>query len=186
MKDTDQITQRDAVVSSMVFMHDTIRKANAHIARRQGRQNYISPRHFLDFIQHYVSLYAEKKAELEDQQLHLNIGLRKLTDTQEQVAQLNVSLTATGKELELKTREAEEKLKKMVAEQQIAEQKRVDSVKLSKEVEEKQAIVATKQEQAQSELGNVCISLFIYLNECMFMLHDDNTTTAFRSRWWQR
>lgn len=62
---------------------------------RQAKINFISPRHFLDFLQHYTHLFNEKRADLEEQQLHLNIGLKKLADTREQVKDLNASLTQT-------------------------------------------------------------------------------------------
>lgn len=37
----------------------------------------ITPRHYLDFINHYANLFHEKRSELEEQQMHLNVGLRK-------------------------------------------------------------------------------------------------------------
>lgn len=91
----DNATQRQAIVASMVFIHHTVRAANALLGRRQQKMNFVSPRHFLDFIQHYVTLFNEKRSELEDQQLHLNKGLAKLADTHEQVTQLNQTLTQT-------------------------------------------------------------------------------------------
>lgn len=39
----------------------------------------ITPRHFLDFIQHYIKLFHEKRRDLEEEKLHLNIGLNKVT-----------------------------------------------------------------------------------------------------------
>lgn len=38
----------------------------------------ITPRHYLDFINHYADLFHEKRSELEEQQMHLNVGLRKI------------------------------------------------------------------------------------------------------------
>ena len=31
----------------------------------------ITPRHYLDFINHYANLFHEKRSELEEQQMHL-------------------------------------------------------------------------------------------------------------------
>ena len=47
----------------------------------------ITPRHYLDFINHYANLFHEKRSELEVQQMHLNVGLRKIKETVDQVEQ---------------------------------------------------------------------------------------------------
>lgn len=65
-----------------------------------------------------------KRRELEDQQLHLNIGLDKLEDTQREVTELNRGLAAKERELVAKNKEANEKLERMLVDQSDAEQKR--------------------------------------------------------------
>ncbi len=84
----------------------------------QGRSNYVTPRHYLDFINHFVTLMSEKREELEEQQLHLNVGLAKLKETQEQVTELQKSLRDKSQILELKQTEANAKLQQMVHDQQ--------------------------------------------------------------------
>lgn len=49
----------------------------------------ITPRHYLDFINHYANLFNEKRSELEEQQMHLNVGLRKIKETVDQVHMLD-------------------------------------------------------------------------------------------------
>jgi len=49
-------------------------------------------RHYLDFIHHLVKLYNEKRSDLEEQQLHLNVGLSKIAETVEQVEEMQKSL----------------------------------------------------------------------------------------------
>ncbi|KAI0002421.1 hypothetical protein BJV74DRAFT_882063 [Russula compacta] len=95
----------------------------------KGRYNYVTPRHYLDFISHYVRLYNEKRDELEEQQRHLHVGLNKLRDTVTQIEQLRKSLA-------------------MVTDQQEAEQKKADSieiqaalVKQDKNIEQRRAVV---------------------------------------------
>lgn len=118
----------------------------------------ITPRHYLDFINHYANLFNEKRSELEEQQMHLNVGLRKIKETVDQVRifktlpsvrleWLNRSLCLNGfclpsynlsqveelrrdlriksQELEVKNAAANDKLKKMVKDQQEAEKKKV-------------------------------------------------------------
>lgn len=68
----------------------------------------------MSYIQ--VKLYSEKRADLEEQQLHLNVGLQKIKETVEQVEELQKSLALKSQELEAKNAAANAKLKQMVRE----------------------------------------------------------------------
>jgi len=61
-----------------------------------------------------VKLFNEKRSDLEEQQLHLNIGLQKIRETVEQVEELQRSLSIKRNELEEKNNLANAKLKQMV------------------------------------------------------------------------
>ncbi|TFY72237.1 hypothetical protein EVG20_g758 [Dentipellis fragilis] len=139
---------RTAVVNALVHVHLSMYQINQRLSRRQGRYNYVTPRHYLDFINHYVRLYNEKRDELEEQQRHLHVGLDKLRDTVTQVEELRKSLAIKRTELEAKNLEANEKLKQMVSDQQEAEQKKAASieiqaalVKQDQHIEQRRAIV---------------------------------------------
>ncbi|KAK9719430.1 dynein heavy chain [Basidiobolus ranarum] len=147
---------RDAIVNAFVFVHLSLYEVNAKLSKRQGRHNYVTPRHYLDFINHYVKLFNEKREDLEEQQRHLNIGLEKLRDTVIKVDQLRKSLALKKTELETKNAQANEKLKKMVADQQEAEKKKAASIEIqaalaiqNREIEERRAIVMTDLENAE-------------------------------------
>lgn len=60
---------------------------------------FVFYRHYLDFIQQMVKLYAEKRADLEEQQLHLNVGLGKIAETVEQVEEMQKSLAVKSQVL---------------------------------------------------------------------------------------
>ena len=61
-----------------------------------------------------MKLYNEKRSDLEEQQLHLNVGLQKIKETVEQVEELQKSLALKSQELEAKNAAANAKLKQMV------------------------------------------------------------------------
>lgn len=48
-------THRTAIVNAFVYVHQTLHKANARLSKRGGHVATVTPRHFLDFINHYVS-----------------------------------------------------------------------------------------------------------------------------------
>lgn len=68
-----------------------------------------------------MKLFNEKRSDLEEQQLHLNVGLQKIRDTVQQVEDLQKSLSMKSQELESKNELANKKLKQMLQDQQEAE-----------------------------------------------------------------
>ncbi|KAI9105868.1 dynein heavy chain [Phlyctochytrium arcticum] len=149
-------TYRLSIVNAFVFVHKSLKEINEKLRRRQGRVNVITPRHYLDFINHYVRLFNEKREDLEERQRHLNVGLEKLHETVVKVEELRKSLAVKRTELEAKNREANEKLKRMVADQQEAEQKKHTSLEIqqsiaqqNQEIEERRKVVL--QDLAEAE-----------------------------------
>ena len=67
----------------------------------------------ISFLQ--VKLYNEKRSDLEEQQLHLNVGLQKIRETVDQVEELQSSLSIKKNELEKKNALANQKLRQMVS-----------------------------------------------------------------------
>ncbi|KAI8974487.1 dynein heavy chain [Pilobolus umbonatus] len=139
---------REAVVNALVYVHQSLYDINAKLSKRQGRYNYATPRHFLDFISHYVRLYNEKREDLEEQQRHLNVGLEKLKDTVIKVEELRKSLAIKKNQLEMKQNQANEKIRQMLADEKEAEQKKADSLKIkanlkiqNKEIEARRTVV---------------------------------------------
>ncbi len=47
-------THREALVNGFVYVHQTLHDANTRLAKRGGHTMAITPRHYLDFINHYV------------------------------------------------------------------------------------------------------------------------------------
>lgn len=93
---------REAVINACVYVHQTLHKANGRLAKRGGRTMAITPRHYLDFIHHFVKLHNEKRSDLEEQQLHLNVGLSKIAETVEQVEEMQKSLAVKSQELQVR------------------------------------------------------------------------------------
>eukprot|EP00112_Aurelia_sp_Birch-Aquarium-sp1_P013630 Seg2899.2 transcript_id=Seg2899.2/GoldUCD/mRNA.D3Y31 product="Cytoplasmic dynein 1 heavy chain 1" protein_id=Seg2899.2/GoldUCD/D3Y31 len=148
-------TYRDAIVNAMVFVHQTLHQANARVSKRGGRTMAVTPRHYLDFINHYVKLFNEKRSDLEEQQLHLNVGLNKIRETVEQVEELQKSLSLKSQELEAKNALANQKLKQMVKDQQEAEKKKVTSTEIQAALSEQTRNIEEKQSRVMADLSQV-------------------------------
>lgn len=47
-------THRQACINAFVYVHQTLHQANTRLAKRGGATMTVTPRHYLDFINHYV------------------------------------------------------------------------------------------------------------------------------------
>jgi len=102
-----------------------------------------------------VKLYNEKRSDLEEQQLHLNVGLNKIAETVEQVEEMQKSLAVKSLELQAKNDAANAKLRQMVKDQQEAEKKKVQSQEIQAELEVQTVKIAQKQEDVMADLAQV-------------------------------
>ncbi|KKA28538.1 hypothetical protein TD95_002241 [Thielaviopsis punctulata] len=146
-------SHRETVVNSMVYIHYSLQRFNSRLLKQQGKITFLTPRHFLDFVAQYVKLYREKREDLEEQQRHLNAGLEKLKDTVEKVRDLRVSLADKKAQLDRKGAEADEKLKRMLADQQEAETRKTASLEIQAALEVQEAEVATRRKVVLDDLA---------------------------------
>ncbi|CAH0551344.1 unnamed protein product [Brassicogethes aeneus] len=146
---------REAVINACVYVHQTLHKANARLAKRGGRTMAITPRHYLDFIHHFVKLHNEKRSDLEEQQLHLNVGLSKIAETVEQVEEMQKSLAVKSQELQAKNEAANAKLKQMVKDQQEAEKKKVQSQEIQQQLAGQTIHIEQKRTEVMADLAQV-------------------------------
>jgi dynein heavy chain 1 len=105
-------------------------------------------------IGHYVTLYNEKREELEEQQRHLHVGLDKLHNTVSQVEQLRKSLAIQSNKLAAKNAEANEKLQRMVADQQEAEQKKSASIEIKAALAQQDVQIQQRRSEVMAELAD--------------------------------
>lgn len=146
-------SQRESIVNTLVYVHESVREAMEFMAKqRAGRSTYVTPRHFLDFIKHYEKLFHDKREQIEDQQRHLNQGLRQLNTTREQVLILKEELRHKETELEVKTKAANEKLNQMLFDQKEAENKRDASIRLGEEIKVSQGKISERRVKVEDEL----------------------------------
>ncbi|KAI9017153.1 dynein heavy chain [Gaertneriomyces semiglobifer] len=144
---------RDAVVNAFVYVHKSLQEANQKLFRREGKHFHITPRHYLDFINHYVNLFREKREDLEDRQRHLNVGLEKLEETVLKVEELRKSLAVKRAELEAKTSEANEKLGKMLRDQKEAEAQQRSSLEIQEDIARQDREIAERAEVVKHDLA---------------------------------
>eukprot|EP01032_Pedospumella_encystans_P010301 gene10301-12053_t len=146
-------TLSEAVVASLICVHNSVKTVAAKLRKATGRQHYLSPRDFLDLINKFVATESEKRNSLEDQQTHIRTGLLKLSETQEQVTELNKEMVAKSAILRTKDAEANEKLTQMVEKQNEAENRKAIAEKLTVELTTQNEQIRVRRETVEAELS---------------------------------
>ena len=146
-------SHRDAIINAMVYVHYSIQRLNVKEEKQHGKNTYLTPRHYLDFVAHFVKLFIEQRESLEEQQRHLNVGLEKLRDTVDKVRDLRQSLAEKKEQLERKDAEANEKLQRMIADQREAETRKKASLEIQSALEKQDREVAQRQQIVQNDLA---------------------------------
>eukprot|EP00522_Entomoneis_paludosa_P000277 CAMPEP_0172474334 /NCGR_PEP_ID=MMETSP1065-20121228/69303_1 /TAXON_ID=265537 /ORGANISM="Amphiprora paludosa, Strain CCMP125" /LENGTH=4205 /DNA_ID=CAMNT_0013232513 /DNA_START=82 /DNA_END=12699 /DNA_ORIENTATION=- len=145
---------RHAVVAALVKIHHIAKETadESAVAASSITRTYLSPRDYLALIQNFVSCLNDRRGKVEEEQLHVNAGLDKLRQTQENVAELKQGLGIKTSELTKKEALANEKLQQMVADQNAAEQRKKEAVRMEAEVEAQQKEIDSRKEAAQRDL----------------------------------
>uniref|UniRef100_A0A671YVZ2 Dynein axonemal heavy chain 8 n=1 Tax=Sparus aurata TaxID=8175 RepID=A0A671YVZ2_SPAAU len=101
-----------SVVTTMGTYHEKVSETCESYFERFRRRTHVTPKSYLSFINGYKTLYAEKHNYINTLAEHMNVGLAKLMEASESVAQLSKDLQVKEKELAV----ASVKADKVVAE----------------------------------------------------------------------
>ena len=145
----------DAVSLAAVAMLEGVMQIINEARPGQSLDFTLTPQHFLEFLRQFSLMYKKKRGAAEEYQDHVIKGLNQLDTTIEDVAALKRILTNKEAMLSLKTKQAEEKLEKMVHDQQNAENQKAASLKLQKEIESQEAAISQRQQEVSEELDQV-------------------------------
>ena len=148
-----QLTLRDAVNASILSIHQDV----IHLDEEKTNDTrcYCSPRDYLDFIDHYISLFQSKQNEIDGQRHHLQIGLERLHETEDQVRVLREQVSQKKIELDSASIAAQEKLKLIVEKKEEATKSQNDSRRLAEEIKQDYGEIKEKQAKVDHELSQV-------------------------------
>ncbi|CAL8275103.1 unnamed protein product [Lota lota] len=102
-----------AVVSTMGTYHDKVSEACELYFERFRRRTHVTPKSYLSFINGYKTLYTERHSYINNLAERMNIGLDKLMEASESVAELSKVLVVKEKELALASIKADKVLKEV-------------------------------------------------------------------------
>jgi dynein heavy chain 1 len=125
------------------------------LAKQHLTSVLVTPQQFLSFIASFKSVFKEKRKSLEEYQRHVSSGLEQISDTLEQVGAMKAKLSIKETQLSSKTAEANEKLEKLIKDQQEAELQKTASLALQKVIGEQEEQIAARKDIVLTELAKV-------------------------------
>lgn len=126
---------------------------------RYRRTTHVTPKSYLSFLNGYKSIYAQKHGEIDNLANRMTIGLEKLVEAGESVAELKKELAEKELELAVANEKADKVLKEVAKKKEAAEKikQQVQKVKdkaqsIVDEIEKDKAIAEQKLEAAKPAL----------------------------------
>ena len=118
--DTDEL--REKISINMAETHLSIDEANEKFRKFERRNNYTTPKSFLELISFYKSLLDEKRGFVEKQIKRYTLGLQILDETKSKVLGLQEELKVKMVEVEKQRAETNELIEKVQSESAYAEE----------------------------------------------------------------
>lgn len=136
-----------------VHVHASIARYTLDFLAKLRRHNYVTPKHYLDFINTYVNLLLEKKNYIDSQCERLSGGLTKIAEASVTLAELNEILAVQRVKVGEQTINCEDLLHSIGESTAIAMEKKAISEEKRKEIGEQNKIIAKESSEAKEALA---------------------------------
>jgi dynein heavy chain, axonemal len=104
------------LILSCKYMHKTVVKLSEDYLRLESRQNYITPKSYLELIYLVQALIGQQRKKIDDKRQMYAVGVKKLLETAENVKKMEEILIEKTPQL-VKTKEEVSKMAKKIQEQ---------------------------------------------------------------------
>ncbi|KER29498.1 hypothetical protein T265_03876 [Opisthorchis viverrini] len=150
---------REAVIDHVVTTHLSVHKYTEEFAQTLRRNNFVTPKHYLDYINTYKRTLEERDSYTNAQIIRLESGLQKLTEASLQLVDLNKKLAVQRVAVLEKTKACQALLGEITSSSQMATEKKQLAVIKSKEVEIQSKEIAVEKTEAESALAEALPAL---------------------------
>ncbi|KAG9396016.1 Dynein heavy chain and region D6 of dynein motor [Carpediemonas membranifera] len=144
---------RASVIDHMVQVHKCVVRYSDKFKAELRRNNYVTPKNYLDFISNYRRLLADNRKRVDDSIARLDSGLQKLIQAAEEVDVMQVQLEKQQKEVKIKTEACNELLAEITSQTEQTEQKQVIANTKEVEVTEEREVIVVSKAEAEEDLA---------------------------------
>nr|XP_049701305.1 dynein axonemal heavy chain 10 [Helicoverpa armigera] len=150
---------RPIIVEHVVHVHLSVAQYSIDFLLRLRRNNYVTPKHYMDFLTNYLSLLKEKDAFIVAQCERLIGGLAKIEEANVQLADLNAKLAVQKVIVAEQTKECETLLKEISKATNAATAKQTVASVKSAEITEQSAVISEEKAEAEEALSEALPAL---------------------------
>jgi len=143
---------RDSIIDLMVHIHYTVIDISKGFTQKMRRDNYVTPKSYLDFIGTYLRLLADRNVANVAQCERLISGMEKLVQSNAELKILNAMLDAQRIEVDKKTEICRVLLITIVSSTSEAEEKKITVLQKGKEIVEQNKIIEVEKREAEDIL----------------------------------
>jgi dynein heavy chain len=113
---------------------------------RMRRQVYFTPKSYLSYLQSYKKLYTNKYKELDMQESNFKVGVQKINEASETIAEMKKILSQEEVKLKEATEKTEKMLKDLEVEQRAAEKIEAEVNSVAQKCEREAEAIAQQKE----------------------------------------
>ena len=147
------------LVQGMGTLHDDVAETCVNYFNKYRRSTHVTPKSYLSFLNGYKTIYSQKFKEINNLADRMNVGLDKLVEAGESVAELAKELAVKEQELAIANEKADKVLKEVSKKKETAEKIKIQVQKVKDkaqiivdEIEKDKAIAELKLEAAKPAL----------------------------------
>lgn len=162
LKDNPKIPEqyRPPIIDHVVHVHQTVtEKYTPDFLLKLRRKNYVTPKHYLDFITTYLKLLQEKDAYIKAQCDRLMGGLKKIEEATAELHILNAKLAVQKKIVNKATEECEAMMQVIDEGTRAATEKKNMASEKSNEIEEQKKVILVEKGDADAALAEALPAL---------------------------
>ncbi|CEP03245.1 hypothetical protein PBRA_003005 [Plasmodiophora brassicae] len=146
----------DDLTRSLVAVHTVVADTCERLRRAEHRRfTYVTPRHFLDLIDHVCAFAQQRRQELVEEKEHRLTGLTKLVEAEESIAAMQIELGKHKAELECRQAAASTTLERVMKEQASAELKRDEACRTARALEARRAEISERTSAVKGDLDRI-------------------------------
>nr|XP_034180267.1 dynein heavy chain 10, axonemal [Osmia lignaria] len=155
LRDNPNVPQdyTEQLVQHMVYVHKTVREYTIDFQTKLRRRNYVTPKHYLDFINSYLNLLVETKDYINSQCDRLSGGIQKIAEASVTLNDLNEILAVQRVKVADQTKNCEQLLTSIGESTDIAMEKKKLSEEKRKEIEDQQKVINKEETEAKQVLA---------------------------------
>ncbi|KAL7729890.1 hypothetical protein ACLKA6_014739 [Drosophila palustris] len=150
---------REAIIEHVVHVHMTIQDYSKEYQAKLRRSNFVTPKHYLDYINTYLGLLEEKSKHITQQRERLGEGIKKIEEASVQIDELRIIVTEQKKNVAIASEECEAMLVTIESSTLKANTKKAEASEKSVEVEIKGKQIAIEKTEAEEILADAMPAL---------------------------